>query len=215
MDSCTTNLGTRKYKIWLFPRIQTLVMGKRIPAWKKTALWEWGSSFQIGFLYTNQKMVLNKSMVKYRYLMLYLQQKCCCPLFILQTSTRRPKEKKGKDKRKGLSGWCLIGHNDNLWYSIKMPPLLLRKSARATLQLWWWDLSSRIFLPTPMQLVCSTAQAWCLHWPGDIQNKGKDGITKVYCSCSHHHHRFAASNPPISSDFSGTKCPTAEKTYKL
>lgn len=48
-----------------------------------------------------------------------------------------------------------------------------------------------------------------------FKTRGKDGIIKVYRSGSHHHHRFVASDPPISSDFSGTKCPTAEKTYKL
>lgn len=99
-------------------------------------------------------------MVKYRYLILYFQQKCCCPLFILQTSTTT-KEKKGKkkDKRKRLNGWCPLEHNDKLWYNIKMPPLLLRKSAQVTLQLRQQDLSSRIFFPTHTQLVCSTARA--------------------------------------------------------
>lgn len=66
------------------------------------------------------------------------------------------------------------------------------------------------------QLLCSTAQADADTGQVVFKTRGKEGITKVYRSCSHHHHhRFVASNPPISSDFSGTKCPTAEKTYKL
>lgn len=81
-------------------------------------------------------MVLNKSMVKYRYLMLYLQQKCCCPLFFFFfyftdfNNKDKRKERKERDKRKGLNGWCLLGHNDNLRYNIKMPPLLLQSQLK-------------------------------------------------------------------------------------
>lgn len=157
-------------------------------------------------------------MVKYRYLMLYLQQKCCCPFFYFTDfNNNKRKERKEKDKRKGLNGWCLLGHNDNFWYKIKMPPLLLRKSAQATLQLWWWNLSRRIFSPTPTNL-SFVALLRCDADTGQVvfKTRKKEGKTKVYHSCSHHHHHpFVASNPPISSDFSGTKCPTAEKTYKL
>lgn len=122
------------------------------------------------------------------------------------------KEGEKKDKRKRLNGWCPLGHNDKLWYDIKMPPSLLQKSDQATLQLRQWDLSSRIFLSTHTQLVCSTAPMQCWHRPDGIGNKGKrwhyTDLAVLLSSSSLSSLSSSSSSssvrgiyPPISSDF--------------
>lgn len=115
------------------------------------------------------------------------QLRCCCP-FLIQQWRRRKKKWKKKHKRKKLNGWCPLGHNDKLWYDIKMPPSLLQKSDQANLQLWQRDLSSRILLPTHTQLVCSMAPVQCGHRSDGIENKGKRWHHTDLVVFSHHHH---------------------------
>lgn len=132
------------------------------------------------------------------------------------------KEGKKKDKRKRLNGWCPLGHKDKLWYDFKMPPSLLQKSDQATLQLRQRDLSCSIFLPTHTQLFCSTAPVLGWYQPDGIGNKGKRWHnTDLAVLLSSSSSSLSSSSsvrgiyPPISSDFSGTKCLADEKTYKL
>lgn len=129
----------------------------------------------MGSFYTNEKTDLNKSKVRYGYLIWYFSRDAAalCLFYRLQQQQQWKKRTKKKHKRKRLNGWCPLGHNDKLWYDIKMPPSLLQKSDQATLQLWQRDLSSRIFLPIRTQLVCSTAPVQCWHRPDGIENKGK------------------------------------------
>lgn len=151
------------------------------------------------------------------------QQRYCCPLLILQTSTMTmtKEEKKKKHNRKKLNGSCPLQHNDKLWYDIKMPPSLLQKFDQANLQLRQRDLSSRIFLPTHTQLVCSTAPVQCWHQPDGIESKGKRwhntdlAVLLSTSSSSLSSSSVRGIYTPTSSDFSGTKCLAAEKTYKL